>query len=168
MYVDEITLQRIETFHPLFRSWLKELYIEANNKILPKGYRLRFTHVLRTIKEQDDLYSQGRTKKGSIVTNAKGGQSIHNYGLAFDIVILRDLDNNGTFETADFTVNEYWKKIASFFKSKGFIWGGDFKSFKDAPHFELSKGLSWSYFKGLKTQVYNGVSYPVLPQNFTT
>lgn len=168
MYYDQISLDRIETFHPLFRDNLKEWYLEANNKILPKGYRLRFTHVLRTIKEQDDLYSQGRTKKGSIVTNAKGGQSIHNYGLAFDIVILRDLDNNGTFETADFTVNEYWKKIASFFKSKGFIWGGDFKSFKDAPHFELSKGLSWSYFKGLKTQVYNGVSYPVLPQNFTT
>ena len=81
---------------------------------------------------------------------------------------MRDLDNNGTFETADFTVNEYWKKIASFFKSKGFIWGGDFKSFKDAPHFELSNGLKWSYFKALKTQVYNGVSYPVLPQNFTT
>ena len=166
MYVDEITLQRIETFHPLFRSWLKELYIEANNKILPKGYRLRFTHVLRTIKEQDDLYAQGRTKKGSIVTNAKGGQSIHNYGLAFDIVILRDLDNNGTFETADFTVNEYWKKIASFFKSKGFIWGGDFKSFKDAPHFELSNGLKWSYFKALKTQSYNRVEYPILPENY--
>ena len=168
MYYDQITLDRINTFHPAFRVWLKELYIEANNKLLPKGYRLRFTHVLRTIEEQNELYAQGRTKKGSIVTNAKGGQSIHNYGLAFDIVILRDLDNNGTFETADFTVNEYWKKIASFFKSKGFIWGGDFKSFKDAPHFELSKGLSWSYFKGLKTQVYNGVSYPVLPQNFTT
>lgn len=166
MFYDQISLDRIETFHPLLRDKLKEWYLEANNKLLPKGYRLRITHVYRSIQEQNDLYAQGRTKKGSIVTNAKGGQSIHNYGLAFDFVILRDLDNNGTFETADFTVNEYWKRVANYFKSKGFTWGGDFKSFKDAPHLEYSKGLSWSYFKGLKTQLYNGLSYPILPSNF--
>ena len=166
MKFDQITLDRINTFHPQYREWLKELYIEANNKLLPKGYRLRFTHVLRTKEEQDTLYAQGRTKKGSIVTNAKGGQSIHNYGLAFDIVILRDLDNNGTFETADFTVSEYWKKIATFFKSKGFTWGGDFKSFKDAPHFELSKGKTWRDFTNMDKYKKDGVSYPVLPKGF--
>lgn len=166
MYYDQISLDRIATFHPLLRDKLKEWYLEANNKLLPKGYRLRITHVYRSIQEQNDLYAQGRTKKGSIITNAKGGQSIHNYGLAFDFVILRDLDDNGTFETADFTVNEYWKKIANYFKSKGFTWGGDFKSFKDAPHLEYSKGLSWSYFKALKNQLYNGLSYPILPSNF--
>lgn len=166
MLYDQITLDRINTFHPKFREWLKELYLEANNKLLPKGYRLRFTHVLRTIEEQNELYSQGRTKKGSIITNSKGGQSIHNYGLAFDIVILRDLDNNGTFETADFTVNSYWKKVASFFKEKGFTWGGDFKTFKDAPHFELSKGFSWRDFQKMKTYNYNGSSYPVLGEKF--
>ncbi|MFV0149736.1 M15 family metallopeptidase [Empedobacter falsenii] len=166
MFYDQISLDRIETFHPLLRDKLKEWYLEANNKLLPKGYRLRITYVYRSIQEQNDLYAQGRTKKGSVVTNAKGGQSIHNYGLAFDFVILRDLDNNGTFETADFTVNEYWKRVANYFKSKGFTWGGDFKSFKDAPHLEYSKGLSWSYFKGLKTQLYNGLSYPILPSNF--
>lgn len=166
MYYDQISLDRIKTFHPILRERLKEWYLEANNKLLPKGYRLRITHVYRSIQEQNDLYAQGRTKKGSVVTNAKGGQSIHNYGLAFDFVILRDLDNNGTFETADFTVNEYWKKIANYFKSKGFTWGGDFKTFKDAPHLEYSKGFGWSYFKGLKTQFYNGLSYPVLPLNF--
>lgn len=166
MYYDQISLDRIATFHPLLRDKLKEWYLEANNKLLPKGYRLRITHVYRSVQEQNDLYAQGRTKKGSIITNAKGGQSIHNYGLAFDFVILRDLDDNGTFETADFTVNEYWKKIANYFKSKGFTWGGDFKSFKDAPHLEYSKGLSWSYFKALKNQLYNGLSYPILPSNF--
>lgn len=166
MYYDQISLDRIATFHPLLRDKLKEWYLEANNKLLPKGYRLRITHVYRSVQEQNDLYVLGRTKKGSIVTNAKGGQSIHNYGLAFDFVILRDLDDNGTFETADFTVNEYWKKIANYFKSKGFTWGGDFKSFKDAPHLEYSKGLSWSYFQKLKSQNYNGLSYPILPSNF--
>lgn len=166
MYYDQISLDRILTFHPNLRDRLKEWYLEANNKLLPKGYRLRITHVYRSIKEQDDLYAQGRTKKGSIVTNAKGGQSIHNYGLAFDFVILRDLDSNGTFETADYTVNDYWKKIAAFFKSKGFTWGGDFKSFKDAPHVEYSKGLKWDYFKSLKSFKHNDLSYPLLTDKF--
>ena len=78
---DKITLDRIELMHPTIREQLKKDYLEIN-KNLPKGVRLRFTQTLRTIKEQDDLYAQGRTKKGKIVTNAKGGQSIHNFGLA--------------------------------------------------------------------------------------
>ncbi|MFK5283429.1 M15 family metallopeptidase, partial [Lacticaseibacillus paracasei] len=81
------------------REALKHIYININNQ-LPKGVRLRFTHTLRTIEEQNYLYSQGRIRSGSIVTNAKGGQSIHNYGLAFDIVILLDEDKNGNFEKA--------------------------------------------------------------------
>lgn len=40
---------------------------------------------LRTFKEQDALYAKGRTKPGGVVTKAKGGQSMHNYGLAVDL-----------------------------------------------------------------------------------
>ena len=100
---DKITLDRIELMHPTIREQLKKDYLEIN-KNLPKGVRLRFTQTLRTNKEQDDLYAQGRTKKGKIVTNAKGGQSIHNFGLAFDIVILLDKDNNGSFESVSWEV----------------------------------------------------------------
>ena len=82
--MDKITLQRIEKAHPIIREELKEQYIEINNK-LPRGVRLRFSSVYRSISEQDELF-----KKRPKVTNAKGGQSIHNYGLAFDIVILFD------------------------------------------------------------------------------
>jgi peptidoglycan LD-endopeptidase CwlK len=91
---DKLTIERIEKAHPLIREELKQYYLEVNKK-LPKGVRLRFSHVYRTNEEQDKLYAK-RPK----VTNAKGGQSIHNYGLAFDIVILFDKDGNGTFETA--------------------------------------------------------------------
>jgi hypothetical protein len=43
---------------------------------------------VRTFAEQDALYAQGRTRKGLRVTNAKGGQSYHNYGLAADCALL--------------------------------------------------------------------------------
>lgn len=43
------------------------------------------TEGYRSGARQDQLYAQGRTRPGEIVTNAKAGQSAHNYGLAVDI-----------------------------------------------------------------------------------
>ena len=86
---DTITLDRIALMHPIIRKELINDY-EFINSQLPKNVRLRFSYTLRSIKEQNELYAMGRTSSGRIVTNAKGGQSIHNYGLAFDIVMLYD------------------------------------------------------------------------------
>lgn len=141
--MDKITLERIEDFHPDFREDLKNQYLEINSK-LPKHVRLRFAYTLRTNKEQDDLFAQGRTKKGKIITNAKGGESIHNYALAFDIVLLYDLDKNGTFETAVWQ-GKYFDKVVSHFKAYGWEWGGDWKRFKDNPHFQAKKINGESY-----------------------
>ena len=149
MMFDEKTIERIELMHPSIREQLKKDYLEINNN-LPKGVRLRFTQTLRTNAEQDELYAQGRTKKGSKVTNAKGGQSIHNYGLAFDIVILLDKDNNGSFESVSWEVDKYWFRVVNFFKLRCWTWGGDFKSLYDAPHFEYTQGKNWKYYSTLK------------------
>ncbi|MFA6105243.1 MAG: M15 family metallopeptidase [Patescibacteria group bacterium] len=50
------------------------------------GYTLRISSGFRTIAEQDEIYNQGRTVNGHLVTDAQGGKSIHNYGYAVDIV----------------------------------------------------------------------------------
>src|SRR5690606_27587481 len=150
------TLDRIELMHPILREELKEQYLEINMK-LPKGVRLRFTSTFRTEEEQNELFAK-RPK----VTNAKGGQSIHNYGLAFDIVILLDKDNNGTFETVSWVVDKYWLQVAEYFKSKGWEWGGDWKSFKDNPHFQKTFGNNWQSLQS-RRKVKNGkYYYPVL------
>lgn len=154
--MDKITLDRIKTIHPILRDELEKDYIECNN-LLPKGVRLRFAYVYRSVEEQNKLYAQ-RPK----VTNAKGGQSIHNYGLAFDIVILKDKDNNGTFETASFDIDEHWMKVVKFFKAKGWSWGGDWKSFKDAPHFEKTFGHTWRTLQIREMFIDNGLKYPKL------
>ena len=75
--MDKLTIDRIAQAHPKIREELKQHYAECNN-LLPKGVRLRFAYVYRSIAEQNVLYNQ-RPK----VTNAKGGQSIHNYSLTF-------------------------------------------------------------------------------------
>jgi hypothetical protein len=50
------------------------------------GYTLRISSGFRTTEEQDQLYDQGRTVNGHIVTEAQGGRSIHNFGFAVDLV----------------------------------------------------------------------------------
>ena len=142
--MDKITLERIELMHPSVREKLKYEYLEINSK-LPKNVRLRFAYTLRNDQEQNELYAIGRTKAGKIVTNAKGGQSVHNYGLAFDIVLLVDKDNNGIFETASWDLDKNFYLVVNYFKSKGWEWGGDWKSFKDYPHFQLKKPNGQSY-----------------------
>jgi peptidoglycan L-alanyl-D-glutamate endopeptidase CwlK len=150
--MDKITIDRIMFAHPKIREELLEQYMEINS-LLPKGVRLRFAYVYRSIAEQDALFKQ-RPK----VTNAKGGQSIHNYGLAFDIVLLYDKDNNETFETASWEQNSYWMQVVNYFKSKGWEWGGDWKKFKDGPHFQ--QPYKWNDLANLPMFIDKGIKYP--------
>jgi peptidoglycan L-alanyl-D-glutamate endopeptidase CwlK len=156
--MDNVTIQRIQLLHPKVRTEVEQIY---KNQIIPAltGRAIcRFAYTLRTIAEQDALYAQGRTKlfdangkKLGKVTNAKGGQSIHNYGLAIDIVLIKDKDGNGTFETASWedTVDfdkdgkSDWMEVVKIFKTNGWTWGGDWKSFKDKPHFQKDFGYTW-------------------------
>ena len=156
--MDQLTISRIKQAHPIIRKELEALYIECNN-LLPKGVRLRFSSVFRSVTEQNALFNQ-RPK----VTNARGGQSIHQYGLAFDVVILLDKDLNGTFEAIDWDINsKYFKRVVAFFKSKGYSHGGDWK-WKDFPHFEKPFGLTWQQLKSRvdigMTIIDNGITYP--------
>lgn len=164
--MDAITIERIKQAHPRIREKMLVDYQNAN-KLLGKGARLRFAYVYRSNAEQDALYNK-RPK----VTNAKGGQSIHNYGLAFDIVIMYDNDGNGTFEEASWSmIRDFdkdskadWMEVTNYFKSQGWEWGGDWKSFKDAPHFQMSFGFDWKTLKARVdkgiTIVDNGIVYP--------
>ena len=83
--VDKVTQDRISKLHPSVRDEVTKIIEEINTKFLTGRAKVRIAQGLRTFAEQDALYAQGRTKPGAKVTNAKGGQSIHNYGLAVDI-----------------------------------------------------------------------------------
>ena len=178
--MDNITISRIKLLHPKVRQEVLDMYTYANNKLLGKGVRLRFAYTLRTNEEQDALYAQGRTKlfdnngkRLGKVTNAKGGQSIHNYSLAFDIVLLLDKNNDGIFESASWDTKadfdkdgtSDWMEVTNYFKSKGWTWGGDWSSFKDYPHFEKTFGHTWrtlqaKYNKGETfDEVIDGITY---------
>lgn len=139
--IDAISVKRAETCHPAIRNFI----LSWLNNCSTRNIGVRITSGYRSVPEQDVLYAQGRTTPGGIVTNAKGGKSWHNYGLAFDFCLfhkdktvtwdmMEDLDHDGVSD---------WMEAVDEAKKLGFAWGGDWTGeFQDYPHFQMTFGLS--------------------------
>lgn len=107
------------------RAMAADLKAQGINVVVASGYR--------SIAEQNALYAQGRTKGGGIVTNAPGGYSFHNYGLAVDVV---PLDSKGQ---PNWNLGKaIWDKIGAAGKKQGLEWGD--RGYTDLPHFQLRAG----------------------------
>ncbi|AWB44874.1 peptidase M15 [Paenibacillus sp. CAA11] len=132
---------KLKGLHPAVLSAAQELikrsYRQGINIIITQGYR--------SIAEQNALYEQGRSKPGNIVTNAKGGSSYHNFGVAIDFAILQ---SDG--KSVSWTVNADWMKVVSMAKELGFEWGGDWRSFKDYPHLQITFDLTTAQYRARK------------------
>lgn len=112
-----------------------QLQIKAaglKKKCAEQGLKIEIGETLRTKAEQDALYAQGRTRPGHIVTNAPGSSysSFHQWGTAFDI--YRN-DGKGAYNEG----GDFFKKVGEIGVSLGLEWGGNWKSIKDQPHFQL-------------------------------
>lgn len=121
----------IATLHPRVRPYARALIEKAANH----GTIIKVTSGTRTYAEQDELYAQGRTKPGDIVTNAKGGYSNHNFGLAFDVTIFKGSDDPEKAKTPVYESPTY-QALGALGRDLGLAWGGNWKK-PDEPHFEL-------------------------------
>lgn len=134
--VDDRSEKAIQTLLPKVQPYARAL-IHGAAEI---GIEIKVTSATRTYEEQDDLYAQGRTKPGKIVTNARAGHSNHNFSLAWDVTIFED--GQPVWESPAY------KAVGAIGHRLGLTWGGDWKSIQDEPHFELhpewSKGMSES------------------------
>lgn len=131
-----INSRKIEDLHPTVRE--KALKMEKRCEA-ELGIDLVFTSTYRDDESQDALYAIGRTVKGAKVTNAKAGYSWHNFRLAFDVVPVR---NGKPIWKTTGEEGKLWADIGRIGKECGLEWGGDFKTLKDLPHFQDSKGLT--------------------------
>lgn len=128
--LDARSKKYIETLLPEVQPYAVALI----QKAALNGIQAKVISGHRTYAEQDALYAKGRPDNGPKVTNAKGGQSNHNFGIAFDI---------GIFEgTAYLGSSPKYKALGLLGMDLGLDWGGNWKSFKDQPHFQLRP--SWA------------------------
>lgn len=157
---DQKTLDRIQLMHPKLRAEVAGIYDEICEALNGRAF-CRFSYTLRTFREQDELYCIGRTKAGKKVTNAKGGYSYHNYGLALDIVLIVYNKTAVWDIKSDFNGDGKpdWMQVVHIFKSHGWDWGGDWK-FTDYPHFQKSFGYKISDLLALhKAKKYDSNGY---------
>ncbi|WP_099189296.1 M15 family metallopeptidase [Tepidibacter mesophilus] len=123
--------KNLEDLHP-YVKYLAEKFIKECKK---QGIDVLIYSTFRSKEEQNKLYEQGRSAPGNKVTNARGGYSYHNYGLAFDCVPI--INKKAQWDRIDL-----YEKMGQLGKNIGLEWGGDFKSFKDMPHFQWTGGLN--------------------------
>lgn len=122
----------------------------------------------RSNERQAQLYAQGRTTPGQIVTHAKPGESLHNHGLAGD-VWWKDPKSGKVLGEHDPRAQAAWKALGAMAEQYGLMWGGNFKDaqgrpFVDMPHFEpldygaslAQQGRAPNYRKGRRSGGYTG------------
>lgn len=129
--------------HPILREKLKALILVMRGH----GYDVDVFQGYRDLKEQHKLFLIGRFgDKRKRVTNADAGQSLHNYGLAGDMVF--QVKGNWTWSE-----KMPWALLGKEGKKLGLEWGGDWKGdLNDRPHFQYTKGLSLAKIKSLYKQ----------------
>ncbi|EJQ93791.1 peptidoglycan-binding protein (plasmid) [Bacillus mycoides] len=135
----------IHSLHP----YVKRLTKEFLDLTKANGLDVRIYSVFRSWSEQDRLFSLGRWKPGKKVTNSRGGESYHNWGLAFDAAPFEN-------ETIPWGNIKKFKQMGYLGQNLGLKWGGNFTSIVDYPHFEYSFGLSsWDLLNGIKPPILN-------------
>jgi len=129
-----IASRSIDDLLPVVKEKVKKLVALCKGD----GIELLITSTYRDNESQNALYAQGRTEPGKIVTNAKGGQSFHNYRCAVDVVPLVNgkPDWDGT--------HPIWAKIGNYGKLAGLEWAGEWTRFKELAHFQYTGGLTLS------------------------
>ena len=99
------------------------------------GLNAKIISGTRTYAEQDALYQQGRFgNPGKKVTNAQGGESNHNFGIAWDLGLFAA---DGAYLQDD----KSYRQAAKVALSPQLEWGGEWKTFVDNPHYQLKIGF---------------------------
>ncbi len=104
------------------------------------GIDLLVTSTYRDHESQAALFAQGRTKPGQIVTNARPGQSWHNWRCAFDVVPIR---NGKPVWNTSGPDGDLWRKIGEMGESVGLEWAGRWTGkLREMAHFQYTGGLT--------------------------
>lgn len=135
MILDQASEEKIKFLYPDLQVRIRRVY---EDMFRIHSLKMRLTEGMRSLQRQKELYAQGRTIPGRVVTNSRPGYSFHHYGLAFDSCFVGpdpylEKDPLGPF---------LWQEFGKYAVAHGLVWGGDFKTVKDKPHCQITYGLS--------------------------
>ena len=150
---------------PQVRDRVEQMLVNIENDpwFINADITITVTSTFRDFESQNALYASGRTIKGRTKTNAKGGESWHNWRRAADVCLFRSgkpiWGTGGHGINADPTDDdtndlEAWQRFGQHAAHVGLEWAGNWKKFKEFPHVQLTEGLSW---RTLLAQHPNGI-----------
>ncbi len=125
-----INSRKIEDLLPIVQDRVRAFVFKCNQANID----ILITSTYRDNESQNALYAQGRTQPGKIVTNARAGESWHNYRCAVDVVPI--INGKPCWDTK----NSVWQEVGRIGKEAGLEWAGDWKRFKEFPHFQYTGG----------------------------
>ena len=120
------------------------LCTEFINSCKKQNIDIIITSTYRDTESQNALYAQGRTAPGKKVTNAKAGQSFHNWKVAFDFVPV--VNGKPVWDN-----DELITKCGEIGENIGLEWAGRWKTFKEKLHLQYTNGLTLADFQAGKT-----------------
>ncbi|NMH27993.1 M15 family metallopeptidase [Flavobacterium sp. SE-s28] len=127
----------IEHLHPTVRTAVVKTFVQLRAQGIP----FRIFEAFRYSERQADLYAQGRTKPGNIVTYAKPWSSYHQYGLAVDFVLY--INDSWSWDTSGSKAG-WWKKLHEIGQAEGLM-RLDFET----PHLQLAGTSSSALRQGV-------------------
>lgn len=138
-YETRMSSSTISSLHPRVEAQARR-FLELTRAA---GMDVRIYATFRSWDEQDRLFAQGRWAPGQIVTNARGGDSYHNWGFAFDAA---------PFENDEMSTDtQQFIRMGRLGQQAGLEWGGTFISLVDYPHFQNTFGLNtWDLLNGVR------------------
>lgn len=145
--LSEASIEKMKGVHPKLIELMKKAISDS-------PYDFKIVQGLRTAAYQNELYQQGRTRPGKIVTKLDGYNKKSNhqakadgYGHAVDIAVCGHYDQNGNYvkytTDAEMFDNKKLVEISRHVKAVAkemgldIVWGGDWKTLYDTPHYEL-------------------------------
>ena len=154
------TDEAVQFLHPKVRSTMKGFLENVMKDPRLKGSTIGITSSLRTFEQQQRLHNQ---KPGK---NAKAGRSKHNYGCAFDMVILDQKTGRviagKTVVGTDAEIKAMWIRLGVpeiAIQSGIPTWGGDFRSYFDPVHFGVDVNVSASLEKAKEYAINHDMDY---------
>ena len=131
-----INSRSLSELHPICKAKAEKFLSLAKEN----GIDLLVTSTYRDNESQAALFAQGRTKPGMIVTNARPGQSWHNWRCAFDVVPIR---NGKPVWNTTGPDGDLWRKVGELGESVGLEWAGRWTGkLREFAHFQYTGGLT--------------------------
>ncbi|MEL7487490.1 MAG: M15 family metallopeptidase [Pseudomonadota bacterium] len=142
---DDRSERNIRTLHIAAQERVRGFLTALDAASFP--FAVRIISGARSYAAQNRLYAKGRNgDPDPKVTNARGGQSRHNFAIAWDIGLFED----GRYLTGATQVEtRAYRRVAEIVDLKGLEWGGDWSRFVDLPHYQLDTGNSLSETRAL-------------------